>query len=678
MSRYSRGKLLCAVLIGIVASSNTFATPKIKNKKGKPRMDKAQLLKQECDKHLSEAKNLLAQILQVKDERTEANTLKAYNELSIALDAANSKASLFSQVHPDEKVRDTAEACEQELAKFSTDLSLNRDLYQAFATLDGSKLSGESKRVWEKTVLDFKRSGVDKDEATRGRIKELEEELVQIGQDFSRNIRDDVRFIELNSVQDLKGLPSDYIASHVPGPNGKIKITTDYPDYIPFMMYADNAKARQEIWTKYLGRGYPKNEEVLNKMLQKRYELANLLGYPSYADYVVETKMIKKAGRVGEFIEQVSKIARAGADKEYAELLFEKRKTDPKTDAILGYDRGYVEEHLKKAKYNFDSQDVRPYFQFEKVQKGLLDLTSKLFGIRYEQVKNPDLVWHPSVTVFDVYEGKNKMGRIYLDLFPRDNKYKHAAQFTLKSGIAGKQNPEGVLVCNFPDPTTTKGPALMDHDQVVTFFHEFGHLLHHILGGHQAWARFSGVATEWDFVEAPSQFFEEWAWDPTVLQSFATHVETGKPIPIDLVKRMRDANEFGKGLDTRTQMFYAALSLQYHNQDPKTFNALAKLKELQAKYSYFPYAEGTHFHLGFGHLEGYTAMYYTYMWSKVIAKDLLSPFLKNGMLDEKTAQRYRDTILKPGGSKDADELVADFLGRPYQFDAFKQWLEGSV
>jgi thimet oligopeptidase len=218
----------------------------------------------------------------------------------------------------------------------------------------------------------------------------------------------------------------------------------------------------------------------------------------------------------------------------------------------------------------------------------------------------------------------------------------------------------------------------MDHDQVVTFFHEFGHLMHHVLGGHQKWITFSGVATEWDFVEAPSQFFEEWAWDVGVLQRFALHFETGEPIPADLVARMRAAEEFGKGVNTRGQMFYAALSLNYYSKDPSSFNALELLKELQLKYSKFPYVENTHFNLNFGHLDGYSAIYYTYMWSQVIAKDLLTPFKKNGLMSHADAKRYRQTVLEAGGSKDAAELVQDFLGRPYNFDAFKQWLESEA
>ena len=207
-------------------------------------------------------------------------------------------------------------------------------------------------------------------------------------------------------------------------------------------------------------------------------------------------------------------------------------------------------------------------------------------------------------------------------------------------------------------------------------FHEFGHLMHHVLGGRQRWVYFSGVATEHDFVEAPSQMLEEWAWDPTTLALFARHVETGETIPAEMVERMRAADDFGKGVQARHQMFYAALSLGYHRLDPATLDFMGTLTALQSRYSLFPTAPGTHMFASFGHLNGYSAGYYTYMWSLVIAKDLLSEFQRNGLLDHATARRYADAVLVPGGSKDAAVLVEDFLGRPYGFEAYERWMNG--
>jgi thimet oligopeptidase len=296
-----------------------------------------------------------------------------------------------------------------------------------------------------------------------------------------------------------------------------------------------------------------------------------------------------------------------------------------------------------------------------------------MYGIEYRPV--PDAPrWDPSVDVYDVYGGDGqRLGRIDLDLHPRAGKYKHAANFGVVPGVAGVQLPEAALVCNFPDPKN--GEALMDHEEVVTMFHEFGHMMHAILGGHQHWVLFSGVATEADFVEAPSQMFEEWAWDPAVLATFAKHDTTHEPIPADLVKKMRHAHEFAKGCDARQQMFYAALSLKLHQEaDPSTLDFAAYTRNVQSKYGFFPFVDGTHFYDNFGHLNGYAASYYTYMWSLVIAKDLLTAFKAHGLMNADTDRRYRDDILAPGGTKDAAVLVHAFLGRDYDFKAYEGWL----
>ena len=260
-------------------------------------------------------------------------------------------------------------------------------------------------------------------------------------------------------------------------------------------------------------------------------------------------------------------------------------------------------------------------------------------------------------------------------MHPRDGKFSHAAQFTLQSGVKDRQVPEAVLVCNFPAPDEN-GVGLMEHDQVETFLHEFGHLIHTMFGGHQMWIDQSGIATEWDFAEAPSQMLEEWALDPSTLQTFAKHYETGEPIPAELIAKLRASKEFGNGLYVRQQNFYTAISLNCYDKDPSEVDLDAMVPELQAKYSPYSYVPGSHMYASFGHLEGYSAMYYTYMWSLVIAKDMFSKFNKDDMLNSEIATEYRRKVLEPGGTEDAAKLVENFLGRPYGFDSFALWLEG--
>lgn len=621
-----------------------------------------------CRNHIADAKDLRIKLTNSSSQPMMAS-LTLYNDILVHVDRAMSQAGLLSQVHPDEAIRKHALLCEQEVSQFVTDLSLDKAVYAVLSRDSGANLTTDDQRMLEHTLRDFRRAGVDKDDETLEKIKALKAELVTLGQEFGENIRED-RFVVEIDIHQLAGMPADYLENHQQNPQGKIEISTDYPDYIPFMQYAEDEDARKLLRHKYLNRGQ-KNKAVLKSMIDKRYELANLLGYKSYADYVVEDKMIKKADAVHSFIDKISTLAQPGADREYQALLSYKQKQNPKAQAVLGHESAYLEQLYKKDHFSFDAQSVRPYFSYPRVRDGLLLVTKTLFGIRYEPVADA-LVWDDSVETYDVFDDQGKLGRIYLDMHPRAGKYKHAAQFTVVSGLADRQYPEGALVCNFPNPKD--GPALMEHDQVVTMFHEFGHLLHHLFAGRQTWIPFSGVATEWDFVEAPSQFLEEWAWSPKVLSLFARHYQTGETIPTDLVAKMRAADEFGKALHARQQMFYAALSVNYFGKDPQSFDPLEELKKLQAHYSYFPYEEGTHFHYSFGHLDGYSAMYYTYMWSLSLAKDLFEPFRTTDIMNLDQARRFKDKILAPGGSNDAAVLVENFLGRPFKFDAFERWL----
>jgi len=598
-------------------------------------------------------------------------TLRAFDAAFAVLGEAASRASLARNVHPDPALRDAAEAAEQEVDSLSTELSLDRALYDALAALDVSGQDGATRHLVAKSLRDFRRAGVDRDEPTRAKVKALREDLVRIGQEFGRNIKDDVRRLALDPA-DLDGLPEDLRRAHPPGADGKVAITTDATDYVPFMTYARSEKAREALWRLYRQRAHPKNLDVLQRMLARRAELARALGYPSWAAYVTEDKMIGSADAAAAFIEKITQAAEARMRRDHAQLLARKRRDGPGAERVEPWDSAWLQERVKAEEYDFDSQSVRPYFEYARVKEGVLDVTGRLFGIAYRRVNAP--VWHPDVEAYDVVDGETLLGRVYLDMHPRDGKYKHFAQFTLSSGQAGVRLPEGVLVCNFPRPAAG-APALLDHGEVRTFFHEFGHLLHHVLGGHTRWGGQSGVATEWDFVEAPSQLLEEWVWSAEVLGTFARHVETGAPIPAELVRRMKAADEYGKGLMVRQQMFYAATSLELHRRDPAKLDTTALVAELQERYTPFRHVEGTYFQESFGHLDGYSAIYYTYMWSFVIAKDLFGPFREAGLMSEGPARKYRKAILEAGGSKPAAELVVDFLGRPSEFDAYARWLD---
>jgi thimet oligopeptidase len=609
-----------------------------------------------------------AAVARLKSLPPSLETLGAWDETTASISDASARASLLRSVHPDPAMREAGERCEQEAEALSTELALDPEVYAPLSRVDAASEDEATRWYLFRLLRDFRRAGVDKDAQTRAKIRGLNDELVRIGQEFQRNIRDDVRSIEV-APADLEGLPADYRRAHASG-----VITTDSPDYIPFMTYSRSSSARERLWKVYRQRAHPKNLEVLDRMLARRHELARLLGYESWAVYVTEDKMIGSARAADDFIERIAGAAEARARKDYEALLARKRRDHPGAENVDPWDSEALKERVRAEQLGFESQSVRPYFELGRVVDGILETTARMFGIEYRRV--PDApVWHPEVSAWEVVEQGRIVGRFFLDLFPREGKYKHAAQFTLASGVRGKALPEAALVCNFPRPG--EDPALLDHVEVVTFFHEFGHLLHHLFGGHTRWAGLSGVRTEWDFVEAPSQMLEEWCWDASVLQRFARHVETGGPISAALVERMRAADEFGKGLRVRQQMFYAATSLRLHERDPAGLDTTALSAQMQERYTPFRHVEGTYFQESFGHLEGYSAIYYTYMWSLVIAKDLFGAFRSEGLLNPAPARRYRRAILEPGGGAPASKLVRQFLGREASFDAFAEWLNAA-
>lgn len=644
--------------IALVLIASCTSMPSSRPEPDLPAAYTADEIERRCRAGLVDAESQLQRLLGAADP------LEAYNALSIALDRAWGLAGVMARLHPDKAVRDLGDALEQEISRFATALSLNRDVFAKFLAVDTAALGPVERRLVARVLRDFRRAGVDKDEPTRARIKALQDEITKIGQEFDHNIADDVRSVEVDS---LAGLPADYVAAHKADGRGKFVVTTRYPDAFPFFGYAEDGEGRRKLYFEFNNRGNPKNAAVLDALLAKRHELAGLLGHPHWAAYAAGDKMIKSHERIESFVREVAAGCVERAERDKAVLLEARGQ-----DRIDAWDVAYFSNLVKKQKYDYDPQAVREYFEYDTVKAGIIALMQDLFALTIEPMEAP--VWHESVDVYRVRsrDDGSLLGRIYLDMHPRDGKFSHGAQSTLQRGVRGRQVPAGVLMCNFPDPS--KGPALMEHGQVRTFFHEFGHLVHAMLGGDQRWIEFSGVATEHDFVEAPSQLLEEWIWDAAVLRRFAKHHKTGEPIPAELVEKMRAADAFGRGLMIRRQMSLAMMSYLLYARDPATFDTAAECARIEAELAPFGHTEGTNFHLSFGHLDGYSAVYYTYAWSKVIAVDLFTRFAAEGMLDPNVAMEYRRKILEPGGTKDAADLVADFLGRPYSFDAYNRWM----
>lgn len=596
------------------------------------------------------------------------DALRLWNDLGVALGNASAVCSLLSSVHPDADLRSRAEDLIADLSRFQTDLMLDVAVFERLdaVAVDGvdERLGDGAGRVLADALRGFRRSGVDRDDATRERLRALSERSTELEQSFARTIRDGARTTRVPESA-LEGLPEDYREAHRADADGTVAIGTGYPDTNPFLTFSADRDARHAVHATFLDLGWPENDDVLGELLALRDERARLLGYAGWPDFDAEVKMIGSGSAIAEFIDRIAADAAAASDRDRDVLLARARQDHPDLAALDVTDARFYSEVVRREQYDVDAQLVRSYFDFQRVRQGLLDVTGRLFGLTYTDV--PDAPsWHEEVSVHDVWLDGERLGRIHLDLHPREGKYNHAAQFDLVPGVRDRQLPEGVLVCNF-------SRGRMEHSEVVTLFHEFGHLLHHVLAGRHPWVRFSGVATEWDFVEAPSQMLEEWAWDAAVLQGFATN-DAGEPIPTALVERMRAAEEFAQGCYARTQMYYASVSYRFHAELPA--DRTARLRELSEQYAAFEALPTSHFHCGFGHLAGYTSAYYTYMWSLVIAKDLFSAFDAGDLFAPEVATRYRDRVLAAGGSKDAADLVEDFLGRPYDSAAFRAWLAG--
>ncbi len=490
---------------------------------------------------------------------------------------------------------------------------------------------------------------------------------------FDRNISDDQRTVEVKDASELEGLPKDFIDKLKRKADGKILIPADEPNTFPVLQLAKSDDLRRRIWEAWNTRAYPKNRQVLLDMMEARYEIANIIGYPSWADYNAADKMIGKGSNIAKFVADLDAAAHPIAQREYTMLLAEKRKTDPGATDILGYQYWHLEEMVRRSQYDFDSQTVRPYFPFDQVKRGIMDTAASLFHISFRQEKNVP-AWDPSVETWDVIDNGKVIGRFYLDMFPRVGKYSHQQMSPILDGVRGKQLPEAILVCNFLPPSAND-PGLMDYGDVVTFFHEFGHLMHHILGGQQQWAGISGIAMEADFTEAPSQMLEEWMRSPQVLASFARNYKTGETIPADLVARMNRAAAFGRGSSISLQNALAAISYDYYKGVPDKTDMDAIPPDNFTRYTLFkPIESDAHMYASFTHLAGYSSAYYTYMWDKVISEDFYGQFDKQNLLAGEAPMRYRRVVLEPGGSMSANDLVKNFLGRPQNMTAFQQWM----
>jgi thimet oligopeptidase len=634
---------------------------------------------------LKRADAAVAKIIAIPDnQRNFENTLGAIDDISVRLDNETSMILFMQYVSTNAAERDASRAAEEAVSNWAIDLGKNEKLYKAVKAYADRKptLTGERKRMLEHSLRDYRRSGMELSPEKREELKKIEMQLNKLGIEFEQNIAEDATKVPLLK-SELPGVPDDVIKRQ-PTAGGLILVGLDGPTYGAVMDYCTNANTRQKMWVSYRRRAISKNVRTLEQLIKLRAQAAKLLGFKNTVDWMIETRMAKNHLEVRKFYTELEPIVRKKALLDMAEFRSFKRKhtKNPKAD-VNPWDYAFYKNLLKKEKYAVDSEKVMEYFPMQRVMDGLFSITQNLYGLEFKDITSRAKefglpVWHTDVKLYEVWDkAQNKtIGRFYLDLYPRENKYTHAAHWGLiprKRWANGEvQIPLSALVCNFTKPTATK-PSLMPHDEVETFFHEFGHLLHAMMSETE-YGQFSGTAVARDFVEAPSQMFENWVWDGRVLKTFAKHYKTGKPLPESMLKGMLAARTLGSGIETQGQIFLGEMDQAFHTAPDGVVDTTKTGLEIYAKTTLYKPVPGTAFQASFGHLNGYEGAYYGYLWSLVYAQDMFQRFEQNGLLNPEAGKYYRQKVLSRGGSVDEIDMLRDYLGRAPKTEAFLRHL----
>ncbi len=618
---------------------------------------------------------VLAQIVAVPSGgRTWANTMQPLDQVANILGQADGTWGFMAYVHPDEDLRAVALENEQRLETYSTGLGFREDLYRAVRevaeTPEAAALQGAEARLLERTLRDYRRNGFDLPAEQRARVQELKERLVRLGVQFRRNIDEYEDFLLLTR-EELAGMPDSYVerlqvVETNLGPRHRVSL--DYPEMYPFLEGAESEDLRKALFLKNHNKAADVNMDLLHEAIAIRDEIASILGYASWAAYVVEVKMAKTPEAAQDFLVDLERRVRVKANRDIEELRDSKRRHlgDPEA-ALQIWDWRYYQKRVQQEQFEVDQFAVAEYFPLEATLDGMFQVYQQLVGVRFVPVQDTR-AWHPDVHLYRVEDAQDghHIGHFYMDLHPRTGKYGHAAAFTLRPGRRTEdgsyQGAVSSIVANFTKPGPGS-PSLLRHSEVETLFHEFGHILHQVMT-RSPYVRFSGTAVERDFVEAPSQMLEHWVWRPDILRGFARHVQTGEPLPEDLLARMMAAKNVGSGVHYLRQIYFARLDLAYHGpgREKDTDGLAQELHPITG----FDFVPGTHFQAGFGHLFGYDAGYYGYLWSQVFGDDMYTRFEE----DPQAGLQYRSLILEAGGTRDGDEMLRDFLGREPRNEAF--------
>jgi thimet oligopeptidase len=636
-------------------------------------------VRRRTERAIREGERQLAALLAKGGPRTVENFLEPIERILLEVRGVGDQGEVLFAVHPDAPLRAAGREAAEAADRLFNSFYLNPEAYRALGEIDLARCDSPTRFAVERMRRDMRRSGVEQAPEARSRLLALANEIDRVCNTYFENTSRAVRSIEVGGAEELPGLPADYLAAHPPDARGRIRVTTQYPDALPVLTYCERADVRRRMLFEVMNRAYPENLPVLVDMLGRRDEFARALGYRRWSDYAFEDKMSGRPEVVRAFLAEVAGLLRGPAARERDWVLARKRREEPGAEKLEPWDtrffgEGFYDTRLRTEEFGLDLKQLRRYLPYPQVRDGLFALCEELLGLSIARVEGAE-VWHPTVEAYDARTKDGPLGRFYLDLVPREGKYDHAAHFTILRGIRGVQLPTSALVCNFLDPSKPPAASRMEYASVVTFFHEFGHLLHALFSGHGPRFYTTMHQVERDFIEAPSLLFEEWARDaPTVLR-FARDPDTGERPPPELLAQLRAGIAFGRASSWMRQLGLSAVSLEYYDRDPTGIDTGAVFREVFERYDPLAILPEYHMEANWTHLAGYSAAYYTYVWSAVIARDLLRPFYEKGSLtDPEIAARYVREILTPGSTRPAAELVRRYLGREFDLRAFADWV----
>ncbi len=639
---------------------------------------------------IADAKARLDAVANHEGPRTFENTMTALERVTEQLDFVIGVVGHLESVATTPELRAAYSAVQPAVSEFFSSIALSEGVWnalKAYAATDEAKaLTGTRRRLVDKTVADFKRSGADLDPAGKKRLAEIDVELAQITLRYGQNVLDSTNAFELviTERERLRGLPEGAVAAAKASAETKgiegYRFTMQAPSYLPVMTYLDDRAVRERMYRAYATRATEEpwdNRPLVRRILELRREKARLLGFETFADLVLEDRMAKSGHAARRFVKTLHEKAQGFFDRENADLqAFRKELEGPDASALEPWDVGYYAEKLRRARYDFDEESLRPYFAADKALDGVFAIASRLYGVRIEPSADAP-VWHPSVTAHRIVEPSGHQSSVfYVDLWPRESKRDGAWMQGLVTGVWSDELPSAhleVLAGNLTPPLGER-PALLNHREVETLFHEFGHLMHH--GSSRVEVRtLAGTNVAWDFVELPSQIMENWCWEKEALDLFARHHETGEPIPAALLEKMRSARTFRAASAMMRQLGFAEVDLALHmDWDPtRDGDPTAYGRDILERYSAVPLPAEHAMIASFSHLfsspVGYAAGYYSYKWAEVLDADAFSRFKREGLFSREIGEAFRSDILARGDSEDPMVLYRRFMGREPTLEA---------